>query len=309
MIPLVKSKTLHSNYSELIQGWGKPSHSELKQQVFGADLSGQPAHCNGRIRDASYQRQLPPGVEKLPVLNSRLISIVLKDVTERSVKEDSYTLIKAKSLTRVNFTEDTGQLHHCCTVSQGRLGFLREQNSDCLHRLKEWVMQTERAETGNACLSAQAGHRLQEASGANLLIGDSPLTASIAFASSWSNTLDRHGWTTPLTNPLPLINMLNMTEKTQSETLDWLGRQQPAKWWVITRKRMKQRQRSKPSRRGVSAQARDAMRLRVRREPSRLVLLLIKDQPRLRRRLVVTSIQRVYLRPHPMLSPFQQQRS
>jgi hypothetical protein len=51
-----------------------------------------------------------------------------------------------------------------------------------------------------------------------------------------------------------------------------------------------------------------AMRLRVRREPSRLVLLLIKDQPRLRRRLVVTSIQRVYLRPHPMLSPIQQQR-
>jgi len=78
---------------------------------------------------------------------------------------------------------------------------------------------------------------------------------------------------------------------------------------AITRRRMKQRQRSKPSRRGVSAQARDAMRLRVRREPSRLVLLLIKDQPRLRRRLVVTSIQRVYLRPHPMLSPFQQQRS
>ena len=47
-------------------------------------------------------------------------------------------------------------------------------------------------------------------------------------------------------------------------------------------------------------------RLRVRRKPSRLVLLLIKDQPQLRRRLVVTSIQRVYLRPHPMLSPFQQ---
>ena len=33
----------------------------------------------------------------------------------------------------------------------------------------------------------------------------------------------------------------------------------------------------KPSRRGVSAQARDAKRLRVRRKPSRLVLLLIKD--------------------------------
>ena len=37
------------------------------------------------------------------------------------------------------------------------------------------------------------------------------------------------------------------------------------------KKRMKQRQRFKPSRRGVSAQARDAKRLRVRRTPSRIV--------------------------------------
>ena len=56
------------------------------------------------------------------------------------------------------------------------------------------------------------------------------------------------------------------------------------------------------------AQAKTAKRLKVRRKPSRLVLLLIKDQPRLGRRLVMTSIQRAYLRPHPMLSPFQQQR-
>ena len=76
---------------------------------------------------------------------------------------------------------------------------------------------------------------------------------------------------------------------------------------AITKKRMKQRQRFKPLRRGVSAQARDAQRLRVRRKPSRLVLLLIKDQPQLGRRLVMTSIQIVYLRPHPALSPFQQQ--
>ncbi len=48
---------------------------------------------------------------------------------------------------------------------------------------------------------------------------------------------------------------------------------------AITRKRMKQRQRFKPSRRGVSAQARDAKRLRVRRKPSRL--RLSKDQPQL----------------------------
>ena len=46
------------------------------------------------------------------------------------------------------------------------------------------------------------------------------------------------------------------------------------------KKRMKQRQRFKPSRRGVSAQARDAKRLRVRRKPSRPVRLL-KDQPQL----------------------------
>jgi hypothetical protein len=40
---------------------------------------------------------------------------------------------------------------------------------------------------------------------------------------------------------------------------------------------MKQRQRFKPSRRGVIAQARDTKRLRVKRKPSRLVLLLIKE--------------------------------
>jgi hypothetical protein len=49
---------------------------------------------------------------------------------------------------------------------------------------------------------------------------------------------------------------------------------------AITRKRMKQRQRFKPSRRSVSAQARDAKRLRVRRKPSRPVRLS-KDQPQL----------------------------
>lgn len=236
IIPLFKSKKLHNNFSELIEGWGKPSYSELKQQIFATDTSGQPVHGNSRKRATPHQRQVPLGVEKLPVLNSKLISIVLDDVTARTEKHGNYTLVTAKSLTRVDCMEEKGQAHHCCTVSQGRLGFLREQNSDCLHRLREWVVQTERAETGKACLSAQAGHRLQEASGANLLIGDSPLTASIAFASSWSNTLDRHGWTKPVTVMLPLINMLNMTEKTQSESLDWLGRLQPAKWWVITRK-------------------------------------------------------------------------
>ena len=46
---------------------------------------------------------------------------------------------------------------------------------------------------------------------------------------------------------------------------------------AITRKKMKQRQRFKPSRRGVIAQARDTKRLRVKRKPSRLVLLLIKE--------------------------------
>ena len=48
-------------------------------------------------------------------------------------------------------------------------------------------------------------------------------------------------------------------------------------------------------------------RLRVRRKPSLLVLLLIKDQPRLGQQLVMTRFQRVYLCPHPMLSPFQEQ--
>jgi len=59
----------------------------------------------------------------------------------------------------------------------------------------------------------------------------------------------------------------------------------------------------------MSEQARIAKRLKMRRKPSLLVLLLIKDQPRLGRQLVMTSIQRVYLRPHPTLSLFQQQLS
>jgi hypothetical protein len=71
----------------------------------------------------------------------------------------------------------------------------------------------------------------------------------------------------------------------------------------------KQKQRFKPSRRGVSVQSRCARRPKVRRKPSRLVLLLIKDQPPWRR-LAMTSIQtclQVYLLPHPTLSPFQRQ--
>ena len=62
-------------------------------------------------------------------------------------------------------------------------------------------------------------------------------------------------------------------------------------------------------RRGVSAQSRGARRPKVTRNPWRLVLLLIKDQPPWRR-LAMTSIQRclqVPLLPHPTLSPFQRQ--
>ena len=233
-VPLFRGQKIHKNFSELVERWGKPSYSELKNQILG---TAQTVYEKAKSKAAPRQRQQPPGVEKQPVLNNRLISIVLDDVTERTEKHEDFTLVTAKSLTRVDWMDATGQARHCCTVSQGRLGFLREQNSDCLHRLKEWVTQTERAEADRGCLSAQAGHRLQEASGANLLIGDSPLTASIAFASSWSNTLDRYGWTTPAVIMLPLLNMLNMTESTQAESLGWLGRQQPAKWWVITRKK------------------------------------------------------------------------
>jgi hypothetical protein len=48
---------------------------------------------------------------------------------------------------------------------------------------------------------------------------------------------------------------------------------------VGTSRRMKQKQRFKPSRRGVSVQSRGARRPKVRRNPSQLVLLLTKDQP------------------------------
>jgi len=60
----------------------------------------------------------------------------------------------------------------------------------------------------------------------------------------------------------------------------------------------------------MSVESRGARRPKVTRKPSRLVLLLIKDQPPWRR-LTMTSIQRclqVSLLPHPTLSPFQRQR-
>ncbi len=75
----------------------------------------------------------------------------------------------------------------------------------------------------------------------------------------------------------------------------------------ITRKRMKQRQRFQPSRRGHCTGKGLQATQSEKKALEAGVLLLIKDQPRLGRRLVMTSIQRVYLRPHPMLSPFQQE--
>ena len=55
----------------------------------------------------------------------------------------------------------------------------------------------------------------------------------------------------------------------------------------------------------MSAQARDAQRLKSEKKAFAAGAVINKGPGR---RLVMTSIQRVYLRPHPKLSPFQQQR-
>ncbi len=78
---------------------------------------------------------------------------------------------------------------------------------------------TERAEESKSCLSPQAYFFLQAATGANLLIGDSPLVASTVFASAWTNTLSREGWTEANSEIQPLINMLSLPETEQSATL------------------------------------------------------------------------------------------
>ena len=49
---------------------------------------------------------------------------------------------------------------HIGTVTQSRLGFLREHNADCLYRLKQWVRVAHKEEADKACLSRSARRRI-----------------------------------------------------------------------------------------------------------------------------------------------------
>ena len=233
IIPPFQGRTLHSNFAATIERWGNPSRCDLKRQLLGspATLTGEaPIHSTGN----SYP---PPPVSGRPeVLDGELTTVVLDDITARTEHTGDYVITTAKALARVDRREGN-ELVHLCTISQARLGFLRDQDSDCLSKLATWVRMTERAEESKGCLSPQAYFFLQAGTGANLLIGVPPLVASTVFASAWTNTSSREGWTATSGEIRPLINMFSMSETDQSATLQWLNWQQPRTWYVLTRAR------------------------------------------------------------------------
>ena len=118
----------------------------------------------------------------------------MHDSTESVNRVGSFVLVTARSLTRVDCMAGSKQTH-VCTVTQSRLGFLRNYNADCLNSLGAWARIAQLSEANKSCLSAQAYFYLQTATSANLTIGNSPLCASSEFLSSWTNTVDREGWT------------------------------------------------------------------------------------------------------------------
>ena len=233
IIPPFQGRNLHSNFMATIERWGTPSKCELKRQLLGS-----PATLTGEAPTQRMRSTYPPAPtsERAEVLNNELITVVLDDVTARTEATDGYVLTTLRALTRVDRREGSG-LVHLCTISQARLGFLRGQDPDCLSKLASWVRMTERAEDNKGCLSPQAYFFLQAATGANLLIGDSPLVASTVFASAWTDTLSREGWTATSREIRPFINMLCMPDTEQSSSLLWLNWQQPRTWHVLTRTR------------------------------------------------------------------------
>jgi ribonuclease HI len=222
---------LSHHFSNAIRLWGNPTAQELRKQLLG---SRETLNSVTGLQLLQQQQHTRGPVELLTrVLDSTLVTIIVSDVTESSETSGPYHLYTAQSMTRVDTCES-----HVCTLPQARLGFLREHNQDCLCYLKEWVRLAQKAETARSCLSMQAQHYLQDATGANLLIGSSPMSASSAFASSWTNTLDRAGWTCRSGEQLiPLVNMLNMPEGPQILALDWISKHTAISWFVLTRQR------------------------------------------------------------------------
>ena len=235
IVPPFKSRgrTLHENFTATIERWGNPSRGELKRQLLGS-----PAAMTGEAKPQRTGGTYPPPpvAERAEILDGELLTVVLDDATARTEDTGEYVLNTARALTRVDRREGSGLVHQC-TIPQARLGFLRGQDPDCLSKLPVWVRMAELAEDSKGCPSPQAYFFLQAATGANLLVGDSPLVASTVFASAWTNTSSREGWTATSRETRPFINMLSMPETEQLASLLWLNWQQPLTWHVLTRAR------------------------------------------------------------------------
>jgi hypothetical protein len=159
----------------------------------------------------------------------------MHDITESVKNDGSFVLVTARSLTRVDCIAE-GKQTHVCTVTQARLGFLRNQNTDCLNSLGSWARIAQLSEANKSCLSAQAYFYLHTATSANLTIGNSPLCASSEFLSSWTNTVDREGWTRQSNQKqIPTIFITAMSDSDQQSSLEWLHVARPKPWYVLAR--------------------------------------------------------------------------
>lgn len=229
VIPGFKPTILFADFSFTIETWGKPNDNDLEQKLFG--------HAPASAGEGTNHQQCVAIVtpNSKYVLNKDLVSIVMHDSTERIENVGSFILTTARSLTRIDRLTG-GTLTHLCTVTQARLGFLRSQIPDCLNLLESWARMVQLSESSKSCFSAQAYFCLQSVTGANLTIGISPLCASSEFASSWSNTVDREGWTRLSGQSIiPLIFITNMSERDQQSSLEWLNVARPKPWFILAR--------------------------------------------------------------------------
>ena len=129
-------------------------------------------------------------------LDEKLVTFTTIDVTssERTIGE--FHIITKNSISKIELR--TAELRaDWAELGQARLGWLLSQAADTtaekalLKRIKTWCDETVKDEAAHCCVSAQAWTRLQDMTGANLLIGAQPITAGTAFLTAWTNTTDR----------------------------------------------------------------------------------------------------------------------
>ena len=228
IVPGFKPTKLCTDFSFSIETWGKPNNTDLELQMF----SPAPAIiCEAPIR----LQPIAATTHTKCVLNKDFVTIIMHDSTESVNHVGSFVLVTARSLTRVDCMAGSKQTH-VCTVTQSRLGFLRNYNADCLNSLGAWARIAQLSEANKSCLSAQAYFYLQTATSANLTIGNSPLCASSEFLSSWTNTVDREGWTRQSNKKqIPIIFITAMSDSDQQTSLEWLNVARPKPWYILAR--------------------------------------------------------------------------